>query len=346
MLLAEMGEIDLKILDLLQTEFPLVSRPFATIGQQIEISEYETINRVKDLFKNGFIRQISAIFDTRRLGYDSCLIAMQVPKEDIDNAAKLINEHPGVSHNYSRSHLFNLWFTIATPPGRDLLSDVEKLANDVSANATLTLPALRMFKLNVRLDITRSRNPMATESDNSQKRSKKESLLSPLTDIEIAVIREMQENIQIEESPFRNIAERIEISETELFSIANKFIIERRMRRFAAVLRHRESGFKANAMAVWKIPEDKIEKVGNQFASFHAVSHCYERPPQPPVWPYNIFTMVHARTTEECLGILSFMSEKTGVEEYDYLFSEKEYKKTRVRYFVGLNGLSGLKGGL
>ena len=83
MLIAEMEEIDLKILDLLQTEFPLVSKPFDTIGRQIGISENETIDRVKDLFTNGLIRQISAIFDTRRLGYDSCLIAMQIPKEEI-----------------------------------------------------------------------------------------------------------------------------------------------------------------------------------------------------------------------------------------------------------------------
>ena len=334
MLIAEMEEIDLKILDLLQTEFPLVSRPFDTIGRQIGISENETIDRVKDLFTNGLIRQISAIFDTRRLGYDSCLIAMQVPKKDIDNAAKVINAHPGVSHNYARSHLFNLWFTIATPPGDNLLSDVEKLSNDISSHATLTLPALRMFKLNVRLDVTRSRNPLATESCNSRNKTKEALHLSPLTDIEIAVIRELQENILIEESPFRGIANRIGITEIELFSIANKFINEGRMRRFAAVLRHRESGFKANAMAVWNVPEDDVEKVGNQFAAFQAVSHCYERPPQPPVWPYNIFTMVHARTTEECLGILNVMSQSAGVKEYDYLFSEKEYKKIRVRYFV------------
>jgi len=106
------------------------------------------------------------------------------------------------------------------------------------------------------------------------------------------------------------------------------------MRRFAAVLRHREAGFKTNAMGVWVVPPEDVERIGTILASFQAVSHCYERPPHPPIWPYNIFTMVHARTMEECTRIFQHMSERVGIEEYDSLFSIKEYKKTRIRYFV------------
>lgn len=324
--------IDRQILDLLQNDFPLTSRPFADIGRNLGLTEREALARVKNLQREGIIRQISAIFDTRRIGYDSCLVAMQVPPERLDQAAAVINEHPGVSHNYSRSHLFNLWFTIATPPGQDLTSDVDMLSDKAGAKATLLLPALRVFKIGVKLDVTGTKDPLSTETNDRQSMSQEAS--PPLTGAEIAVVRELQENIPVEETPFYGMANRLGITEKELFAVAKRFIAEGHMRRFAAVLRHQKAGFKANAMGVWVVPQNDPERIGSLLAAFQAVSHCYERPPHPPAWPYNIFTMVHARTTEECLNILSAMSRKVGITQYDYLFSEKEYKKARVRYFV------------
>lgn len=327
--------LDRQILDLLQREFPLSSHPFAVLGQKLGIPEEETLRRAEALYQNGIIRQISAIFDTRSLGYDSCLVAMKIPTENLDAAAAVVNGHPGVSHNYSRTHPFNLWFTIATPPGHDLASDVRGLGDKAGATATLILPVLRMFKIGVKLDVTGTKDPLSLEKENHPaKASRHKDPPSPLTEFEIATIRELQENLLIESTPFRPMAERLGITEEGLLAVARRFIEQGRMRRFAAVLRHREAGFKANAMGVWIVPPRDADRVGTQLASFQAVSHCYERPAHLPLWPYNIFTMVHARTTEECLNILQNMSERVGIKEYDYLFSTKEYKKTRVRYFV------------
>ncbi len=327
--------LDRQILDLLQREFPLSSHPFAILGQRLGIPEEEMLRRVEALHQNGVIRQISAIFDTRSLGYDSCLVAMKIPVENLDTAAAVVNGHPGVSHNYSRSHQFNLWFTIATPPGHDLASDVRELGDKAGAKAMLILPVLRMFKIGVKLDVTGTKDPLSIEKKiRPAKASKHNDPPSPLTESEIAAIRELQENLPIETTPFRPMAKRLGITEEKLLLMARRFISEGRMRRFAAVLRHREAGFKANAMGVWIVPPKDAERIGSELAAFQAVSHCYERPTYPPLWPYNIFTMVHARTTEECLSILQNMSERVGIKEYDYLFSVKEYKKTRVRYFA------------
>lgn len=332
MISVTMENIDRQILDLLQNDFPLSSHPFAVIGQRLGMTEEEALGRIKNLERGGVIRQISAIFDTRRIGYDSCLVAMQVPKERLDQAAAIINRHTGVSHNYSRSHLYNLWFTIATPPGHDMASDVADLSSKVKAMDTLLLPALRVFKIGVKLDITGTKDPLSTETDSRQALAQE--ALPPFIDSEIAAVRELQENLPLVETPFHGMANSLEISENELFAIARRFIAEGRMRRFAAVLRHQKAGFKANAMGVWEVPSSDTERIGAQLAAFQAVSHCYERPPHPPAWPYNIFTMVHARATEECLDILYAMSRKVGITRYDYLFSQKEYKKARVRYFV------------
>ena len=105
------------------------------------------------------------------------------------------------------------------------------------------------------------------------------------------------------------------------------------MRRVAAVLFHRKMGFRANGMGVWRVPEDRIDEVGPQMGSYRNVSHCYLRPTYAD-WPYNLFTMVHARSMEECEEILDAISEETGIEERTSLYSTKEYKKTRVPYFT------------
>jgi DNA-binding Lrp family transcriptional regulator len=105
------------------------------------------------------------------------------------------------------------------------------------------------------------------------------------------------------------------------------------MRRFSAVLYHRKAGFRANAMGVWRVPDERIEEVGDTFAHYQAVSHCYQRPTYED-WPYAIFSMVHGRTVEECENVLRAMSEESGIAEYASLYSTREYKKTRVRYFT------------
>jgi DNA-binding Lrp family transcriptional regulator len=105
------------------------------------------------------------------------------------------------------------------------------------------------------------------------------------------------------------------------------------MRRFSAVLYHRKAGFRANAMGVWQVPDERIEDVGNAFAQYQAVSHCYQRPTYED-WPYSMFSMVHGRSVEECENVLAAMAEETGLTDYTSLYSTREYKKTRVRYFT------------
>ena len=165
---AVIEDLDRQLLNELQQEFPLSSHPFCADRYNLGISENETLRRVTELSDNGIIRQISAIFDTRRLGYDSCLVAMQLPPQLLDAAAEEINKHQGVSHNYSRSHIFNLWFTIATPPGVDLLQEVRRISNITRPEAVLILPALRVFKIRVQLDVTGNRDPFAMEPLMSQ----------------------------------------------------------------------------------------------------------------------------------------------------------------------------------
>ena len=155
----------------------------------------------------------------------------------------------------------------------------------------------------------------------------------PITEDDKAAIRELQEDLALVPRPFDDMAQRLGKTNDELFATVQDFQDRRFMRRFSAVLHHRRSGFSANAMIVWKVPEERSEEVGMTMAQNSAVTHCYERPTFPD-WPYTHFTMVHATSTEGCEEIEREISEATGITERLLLYSSREYKKTRVRYFV------------
>ena len=324
-------DVDGRLLNRIQGDFPLVAQPFSVLGDWLELSESDVIARVARMKRDQIIRQISAIFDTRQLGYKSSLVAMQVPNERVDEAGAIINQHPGVSHNYRRNHAYNLWFTIAVPPSVDIARTVELIGQDTQATATRLMPTLRLFKIGVDLDMTGERG-MTARGKPEYDHTRRERENPPLTPREIAVIRELQEDIPLIPKPFQAMADRLGASEVQLFAEAQALVDSARLRRFAAILHHRAAGYKANAMAVWKAPEESILECGTRMASFRSVSHCYQRPVYPD-WPYNLFGMIHGRSAKDCQETVEAIKAETGLTEYAMLYSSKEYKKTRVRYF-------------
>lgn len=153
-----------------------------------------------------------------------------------------------------------------------------------------------------------------------------------MTEIEKRICKEVQGDIPLTSRPFKELAEKIGISEDEFISKTNEFLKNGYIRRFGAALRHRKAGITANGMGVWVVPEPERERVGRIMASFKEVSHCYERPSFED-WPYNIFTMIHGKTKEECYAVAKKISEATGIKEYKLLFSSQEFKKESMVYF-------------
>ena len=331
-----MDLVDRKILNIIQTRFPLVEMPFAEIGDEVELPEEEVIERIGELKGKNVVRQISAIFDTRRLGYKTTLVAMRLPADELDAAAQIINVHPGVSHNYARNGHFNLWFTVAVPPYEDLAETVEDMAKRTGAESYRLMPTIKFFKIGVNFDMVKEEgaakkyySPDGYDRADGQNWNK----AMPITDFEIEVIRELQEDVELTPRPFSPMAERLGIPLQELFDIADSLQERSLMRRFSAVLHHRRAGFSSNAMAVWKVPSERAIEVGNIMAQSRWVTHCYERPTFPD-WPYTHFTMIHATSQDTCEDVAADLSEATGITEYQLLYSTREYKKTRVRYFV------------
>jgi len=325
--------VDRRLLNIIQASFPLVEEPYREVGERLGISEEEVIDRIGRLKKRGVIREISAIFDTRRLGYQSCLVAMRLPRERLNKGALKINEHPGVSHNYARRGPFNLWFTLAVPPSEGLKDTVERMAKGVGAEAYHILPALRLFKIGINFNMVEGRVDSLSPSNCTDDAPEGQDKAEDLSELEVRAIRELQEDLPLTSRPFEGMARRLGITQQALFQLVHSFQERGIMRRFGAVLRHRKAGFKANALALWRVPQERSEEVGRAMASHPAVSHCYQRPDFPDL-PYTLYTVLHGKSRRECQQVARELSRLTGVEDYLLLYSTKEYKKERVRYFV------------
>ncbi len=331
-----MDMIDRELLNKIQSPFPMVDQPFQQLGDEVGISEQEVLDRLAELKRTNVLRQISAIFDTRRLGFKTTLVAMAYEPDKLHKAALVINKHPGVSHNYAREgSYYNLWFTLAVPPDHDLEATAKYMSRKTGALEQRIMPTKRFFKIGVNFDMVKKKGSSFNFSPDGFDKDAAESWNQavPITEDEKNAIRGMQEDLELVPRPYDPIAEGLGMTTNQLFALAKDFQDRRIMRRYSAVLHHRRSGFKANAMIVWKVPEERAEEVGIMMAGHDAVTHCYERPTFPD-WPYTHFTMVHATTPEGCEEINNEISEATGITDRLVLYSTREYKKTRVRYFV------------
>ncbi len=329
-----MDSVDRRLLDLLQSDFPLVVQPFAALGVQLACSEGEVLTRVRRLKDEGIIRQIGPIFDSRRLGYQSTLAAFRVESDRLNPVAQRVSAHPGVSHNYARNHAYNLWFTLTLPGDQDLEESVGQMAAESGVEDYLNLPSLRTFKIGVRFDL--ADRPAARQERRSASRPRAPVSLSPF---EREVVRVTQGHLPLVPRPFRAAAAELGVTEEELLKILADFDRQGVMRRFAAVLRHRRAGFTINGMGCWVVPEARIVEAGEAAAAFRQVSHCYQRPAFPPRWPYNLFTMVHGQEQAEVEGVVEQIRRAIEPLEHTILYSVQEFKKERVRYFEKNGGV-------
>ena len=322
--------LDKEILNEIQWIFPLVSQPYHEIAKKFDISTDVVKKRLTNLKQTGILRQLSAIFDTRRLGYKSSLVALEIEPDKLDYVAHQINRHPGVSHNYERNHQFNLWFTLAVPPGFDLKTEVDKFSKLEGIKKIRLLPTIQLFKIGVKLDMLDEKKH---EVKPTEEKKKINNVKFVPTEKDKEFIRELQKDLEIVDRPFLNTAQKLGITEEELFQKLKHYEDIGVMRRFAAILRHRDAGFIANGMIVWKVPDDRITEVGETLGSFPQVSHCYQRPVYND-WPYNVFSMIHCKSKDEAKNMAKEIQKIIHVDEYNILFSAREFKKTRVEYFV------------
>ena len=325
---------DRRLMNLLQSSFPLQREPFQLIASEAELALDEVMTRTQRLLDERIIREITPIFDTRALGYNSMLVATKVDSENPQRAAQIVNSHPGVSHNYLRTHDFNLWFTIATPPESELGLEgtLEALMRETGAESMRELPTLTLFKINMNLEMEGGTEALASAVDAAPPRDLE---AQPYDETDVAVIRALQGPMEVSDRPYDAAADAVGMDPSVFLEHLSGMVDRKLLRRVAAILFHRRAGFSANGMGVWRVPEDEIQETGRRMAAFRGISHCYQRPTYPD-WPYSVFTMAHGRSKEECDAVLDSIAEECGLSGPDRatLYSSTEYKKVRLHYFT------------
>lgn len=320
-----------QLLNRIQKDIPIVQRPYRVLAEEVGLTEQAALDILREVKAEGVLRQVSAIFDTRTLGYKSSLVAAEYAEDQLDAGAEVVNGHPGVSHNYKRNHAFNLWYTIAVPPESDLEAHVQKLHELSGAKVTRLMPTLHLFKIGVEFDMTGKEdwNAKARPQYTAEQRN----IGYEVSDLDRAFVLEFQKDLPITEEPYADACAALGLTIDELAAHAQKMKAAGALRRVSAVFRHQKAGFTFNAMGVWAVPQERVAEVGRQMAEFKAVSHCYLRPTYPE-WPYTIFTMVHGRSKEEAFGKIAAIEQEVapGID-HAILYSTKEYKKVRLEFY-------------
>src|SRR6185369_1507752 len=262
-------------------------------------------------------KHIAAHFDTRALGYRSCLVAARVHPARIDDCANVISAHPGVTQNYRRNHDLNLWFTIAVAPSSRLGLDktIEILGEEAECDVVRPLPTLKTYK--------------GSGSDSEHDVHPEFSMPSTA---EIETVRLLQRDIPLQPRPFEVLSRTAGVGADEILGSARALLARGQMRKFTASIASRKPGFSASAMGVWIVPKDRADELGAQMSENRAVSHCYLRPVYDD-WPYNLYTIVHGRSVDECESIINDLAIDTGVSEKQALYPTREYKKAKLTFF-------------
>jgi DNA-binding Lrp family transcriptional regulator len=327
--LTSIENIERQLLGLLQSGFPLTRNPFTDLGSRLGIEAKETIRLVQYLKDRNIVRQIGPILDARKLGYQSTLAGLKIPSDQIAIAEQVISAHPGVSHGYQREHEYNFWITLSVLQTTDIEIELEKVACSAGAETAFSLPALKVFKLRAVFG-TDEKEP---HGDGRVRGTSVLYQASGLSETDRLIINKIQQDLPLVESPFSGYATDLDMDLEDFLSHCQSLLDRGIMRRFGAAINHTKVGYKANAMTCWVADPKRVIAAGKKLAAFKTVSHCYERQTNS-YWKYNLFAMIHGETREDCLKIAEQASYKTGLFDSVALFSNREIKKTRIKYRV------------
>ena len=320
-----------RLLEEIQRDLPLIDRPYAEMASRCGISESEAIGVLEQQHIENVIREISAIIDGRRIGFQSTLVAVRTPKDLMEKVARRISAHSGVSHNYQRNHFYNIWFTVAVEVDRNLVDEIEELLRPGNDLTFLLLPSVKTYKLRVHLSIDSKSGRRKGQGDLPVKKDNRKVVLS---EKQRKLLARLESPFPLVPLPWKAIADQIGESREWVIETIGRLKASGVIRRIAGVLRHRRVGYTANGMSCFAVPLDRIDEAGQKAAEYRSVSHCYHREAQG-TWQYPLFAMIHAKSKNECRETAQAIAAEIHCEDYQVLFSVREFKKERVRYFGG-----------
>lgn len=313
-----LDSLDWRLMNDWQRALPLVSRPFQVIARKMDTSEASIIERLKRLQESGAISRVGATCRPNTLAA-STLAAVAAPEEQIEQVAHIINSEDGVNHSYQRENAFNIWF-VATGPDRAFVNRTLARISEKTGLRVLDLRLRRPFNVDLgfALDGTNRLTIPSAQVD----------------DIEIkggdrAIMQALSEGMSPTISPFADLADRLGLSEAAVIDRVKVLASAGILSHIGLIVRHRALGWRANAMCVFEVPPEQIEACGGALTKVQGVTLCYERKPEPDVWPYTLYCMIHGRSRSETLDVLSQARVAAGLVAFPYrvLFSTRCFRQ-------------------
>jgi siroheme decarboxylase len=326
-----LDHLDRRLLDAIQSGFPIVAQPFQALAESLGADEADVLSRVHRLHQDGIIREMGAVFDLKRLGHKSTLCAAEVAPDFLVPVVALINGFPEITHNYQREHRLNVWFTVIASTQEEIDAILDRIRSAHGVAQVISLPQRRMFKISVHFQ-TSEENAAAAPAVRAHKAPSEPHKFEIW---EMHLVRVLSEPMPISGTPFADMAARAGVPEALALERIQQWVDDGTIRRFGARVAHHAIGYAANGMSVWNVNPDQVEAAGQFMAAQPEVSHCYLRDVQPG-WNYNLYGMIHGATTDEVEAVVRRIAEHTCMTEYAILFSTKEFKKTAPRYFANI----------
>ncbi|WP_198674615.1 Lrp/AsnC family transcriptional regulator [Rhodoferax ferrireducens] len=322
---AVLGELEFKLLNDYQKDFPLVAHPFAELAQHLDVEEATVISTLQSMQQRGLVSRIGAVFRPNVVGV-SALAALAVPPARLEEVAARVSARIEVNHNYQREHHLNLWFVATASSVAHLHAVFQALERDCGCGPVLVLPLLEQFHIDLGFGLACAASPHFQ----SEISVPAEVLAIELSEPERALMAILQTGLPLVAQPFAALG----CAEADAIALLARWTTSGVIKRFGVVVRHHELGYTANAMVVWNVPDAVVSQVGTRLASSGRVSLCYRRPRALPHWPYNLFCMVHGKNRQEVEQRIATLVRTCGLDSYPHeiLFSCRRFKQCGARY--------------
>jgi len=320
---SRLTKLQKQLCTVLQDGLPICQRPFDDIAKFMGITEQTVLQQTAALKAAGVIRRFAALINYQTIGLSSTLVAAHIPEESLPEVTAAVNALENVSHNYLRTHYYNLWFTLQAAS----LEDVNITLANLSARFGFdfhSLPVEQVFKLDVRFDPDNQNELL----DSTPQMPAYEIVL--LNENEKLLLAKLQNDLDIIAKPFDFLCgENLAIEDVLrlLTELTDKGVI----RRIAAVVDHHKLGFVANVLFVARVSPDRIVEAGSALARFGIVSHCYQRRTFEN-WPYNLFAMMHSRSMGEIQRTIDKFTKTWNIDSFELLPTAAELKKQPIKH--------------
>jgi DNA-binding Lrp family transcriptional regulator len=314
---------DFRLLNDWQRDFPLQREPFAALARVLGIDEARVLAAYRRFAHDGAMSRIGGIFDPRA-GGSALLCAMSVPAAQLERVARIVSAEPGVNHNYEREHERNLWFVITGRDAEAVADAVDRLET-ASGQRALRLPLQHEYRIDLAFDLRgllAGRGPAARVS------------ALPVADRDLALAALVEDGLPLVHRPYDAWAQALARPVGELVATLQHWLDGGTLRRFGVIVRHHEMGFGANAMTVFDVPDEAVDRCGEALAREAGVTLAYRRA-RAAGWPYNLYCMVHGRDRAAVQGVLAEALPRCGLAAYDraVLFSTRRFKQVGARRF-------------